>query len=448
LRHAPLLHQVNTGLPEIASMTAPPAAAHGHDLGNTDATIVVLRRAFDEWGDLFRVHAPSRDSWTWVVCNPDDVRRVLVTNHRNYTKGVGIDRIRLLLGNGIMTSEGDYWRRQRRMMQPAFHRHVIERYAAIVRAENESLARYWSAAAGRGEPINVTLSVSRLALRIILRAIFGNDLPQLVPDLDHNPFVALLQDSRRDVRFAYGFRQLAGEVQAVIAARRARPRPCFDLLHMLLEARDFATGATMHDAEVLDEVMTLVVAGHETTASTLNWTWWLLATHPDIQARVATEQAATGDLGPAGYADLGRMPYTRQVVDESMRLYPPAWLLTRRSIGPDRLGGYAVPPGTDVFISPYLLHRHPRHWAWPETFDPGHFDPPQVEARHAFAYSPFAAGPRHCIGQNLALYEILVHFNFAVRRFRLAEPEPARPALEARINLRTAGDVYMRVKQR
>jgi cytochrome P450 len=250
------------------------------------------------------------------------------------------------------------------------------------------------------------------------------------------------------VRFAYEFRQLAREVRAVIAARRARPRPHFDLLHMLMEARDADSGATMSDAEVLDEVMTLVVAGHETTASTLNWTWWLLATHPGTEAQVAAEQAAVGDLGPASYADLIRVPYTRQVVDESMRLYPPGWLLTRRSIGPDTLGGYAVPPGTDVFVSPYLLHRHPRHWTWPETFDPGHFDPAQVEARHAFAYIPFAAGPRHCIGQNLALYEILVHFNYAVRRFRLADPEPARPALEARINLRTAGDVYMRIEQR
>jgi cytochrome P450 len=448
LRHDPLLHQVNTGRPKITSTTAPPAAAHGHDLGNTDETIEVLRRAFDQWGDLFRVHAPGRGSWTWVVCNPDDVKRVLVTNHRNYTKGVGIDRIRLLLGNGIMTSEGDLWRRQRRMMQPAFHRHVIERFAAVVRDENESLARDWSAAAGGREPVNVTLSVSRLALRIILRAIFGDDLPRLVPDLDNNPFVTLLQDSRRDVRFAYEFRQLAREVRAVIAARRARPRPHFDLLHMLMEARDADSGATMSDAEVLDEVMTLVVAGHETTASTLNWTWWLLATHPGTEAQVAAEQAAVGDLGPASYADLIRVPYTRQVVDESMRLYPPGWLLTRRSIGPDTLGGYAVPPGTDVFVSPYLLHRHPRHWTWPETFDPGHFDPAQVEARHAFAYIPFAAGPRHCIGQNLALYEILVHFNCAVRRFRLVDPEPARPALEARINLRTAGDVYMRIEQR
>ena len=168
-----------------------------HELGSTDETIIVLRRAFDELGDLFRIHVPSRGASTWVASHPDDVKRVLVTNHRNYAKGVGIDRVRLLLGNGIMTSEGEFWRRQRRMMQPAFHRRVVEHYASIVREENESLGAEWSAAARSTGRANVTLSVSRLALRVILRALFTDDLRQLVPDLDVNPFVALLQSSTR-----------------------------------------------------------------------------------------------------------------------------------------------------------------------------------------------------------------------------------------------------------
>jgi cytochrome P450 len=416
--------------------------------GGTGDAIVVLRRAFDELGDLFRIHVPSRGAAAWVASHPDDVKRVLVTNHRNYRKGVGIERVRLLLGNGIMTSEGEFWRRQRRMMQPAFHRRVVERYAAIVREENDSVVAAWDAAASGTGRVNVTLSVSRLALRIILRALFGHDLRQLVPDLDDNPFVAILQDTRRDTRFAYRFRQLARDVTALVESRRARHADCCDLLQLLLDARDADTGESMSEAEVVDEVMTLVVAGHETTASTLNWTWWLLATNPAVELRVAAEQLAVGDLGHAGYADLIRLPCTRQVLHESMRLYPPGWLLTRRSIGPDTLGGHALPPGTDVFISPYLVHRHPGHWSRPETFDPGHFEPPQVEARHAFAYIPFAAGPRHCIGQNFSLYEMLLHFNLAVRRFQLTDPQPARPSLEARINLRTAGDVHMRIRQR
>ena len=288
---------MNTRRPKITSATAPPAALQPHELGNTDETIVVLRRTFDELGDLYRVHVPSRGGWTWVASHPDDVKRVLVTNHRNYTKGVGIDRIRLLLGNGIMTSEGEFWRRQRRMLQPAFHRRIVERYASIVREENESLGTQWSAAAHGTGSVNVTLAVSRLALRIILRALFGDDLRQLVPDLDDNPFVAILQDARRDTRFAYEFRQLAREVRGLVAERRVRPGRRFDLLQLLLDARDADTGEAMSDAEVVDEVMTLVVAGHETTASTLNWTWWLLATHPAVAARVAAEQRRRGRPG-------------------------------------------------------------------------------------------------------------------------------------------------------
>jgi cytochrome P450 len=334
---------VNTRRPQITSATAPPAALQSHELGSTDETIAVLRRTFDELGDLFRIHVPSRGASTWVASHPDDVKHVLVTNHRNYTKGVGIDRVRLLLGNGIMTSEGEFWRRQRRMMQPAFHRRVVERFASIVREENESLGAEWSAAARGTGDVNVTLSVSRLALRVILRALFDDDLAQLVPDLDRNPFAAILQDARRDTRFAYQFRQLARDVRALVAVRRGRQQERFDLLQLLLEARDADTGEVMSDAEVVDEVMTLVVAGHETTASTLNWTWWLLATHPDVAIRLAEEQRAVGDLGHASYADLIRLPYTRQVVDESMRLYPPGWLLTRRSIGRTHWG-YAVRP--------------------------------------------------------------------------------------------------------
>lgn len=440
---------MNTGRPETATPTAPPATSQGHDLGETEETLDVLRRAFGELGDLFRVPAPGRAATTWVVSCPDDVKRVLVTNHRNYTKGTGIDRVRLLLGDGLIASEGEFWRRQRRMLQPAFHRRAVECFAGIVHEENVALSRDWLAAADAGRPVNVTQSASRLALRVILRALFGDDLARLVPDLDRNPFVEILQAPRRDTRFAWEFRRLARDVRAVVASRRYRIGVAGgDLLQQIMDARTADSGEAMSDDEVLDEVLTLVVAGHETTASTINWTWWLLARHPEVADRVRAEQDAVGELRGASYCSLESMPYTRQVLAESMRLYPAGWLLTRRSIGPDRIGGHELPPGTDIFISPYLVHRHPAHWARPEAFDPAHFDPAQVEARHAFAYIPFAAGPRYCIGQNFAWYEILLHLNHAVRRFELTDPLPAQPALEARINLRTAGDVHIRIRSR
>ena len=426
----------------------PPAATEQHDLGATDECIHLLLRWFREHGDTYRVFAPGRRSWTWVIQQPDDIKRVLVTNHRNYTKGVGIDRVRLLLGNGIMTSEGEFWRRQRRMMQPAFHRRVVERFATVIRQLNAGLLEQWDGAAARGEPVNLTQAMSRLALEVVLQAIFSEDLGRLVVDLSDNPFMMVTRETKRDPRFAYEFRQLGRVVQQVIRHRRASGRRQFDFTQMLMESVDPESGQGMSERELLDEVLTLVVAGHETTASALNWTWWLLSHHPQVERRLHEEQDRVGDLGTASYADLDRLPYLFAVLQESMRLYPPGWLLTRRSIGPDRLGGHALPPGTDVFLSPFVVHRHPAIWDNAEAFDPDRFEPGQAEGRHKLAYIPFAAGPRHCIGQNFSIFEMMLHLNGATRRFRLRPVVPGPVELEARINLRPARDIFMRVEKR
>jgi enediyne biosynthesis protein E7 len=437
----------NTAI-EARAERPPPAPAVQHDLGSTDESIDLMMRWFRELGDTYRVFAPNRNAWVWVIHHPDDVKRVLVTNHRNYTKGVGIDRVRLLLGNGIMTSEGEFWRRQRRMMQPAFHRKVIEKFAGVIRSLSMDMLDRWDAAAVRGEPVNITDSMSELTLTVVLQAIFSEDLGKLIRDLHDNPFMVVTKESKRDPKFAYQFRQLGRHVLELVRERRAANVRHFDFMQMLMDATDPDTGESMNERELMDEVLTLVVAGHETTASALNWTWWLLSRHPGVEERMHAEQDAAGDLGLATFADLDRLPYTRQVIEESMRLYPPGWLLTRRAIGPDRLGGYDMPPGTDVFLSPYVIHRHPKFWETPEAFDPDHFDPVREEGRHKFAYIPFAAGPRHCIGENFSVYEMMLHMNGATRRFRMREIDSGPVAVEARINLRTARELYMRVEKR
>ena len=426
----------------------PPSIPETHELGTTDDSLDRMLEWFGKYGDTYRVFAPARDSWTWVIHHPDDVKRVLVTNHRNYTKGVGIDRVRMLLGNGIMTSEGEFWRRQRRMLQTAFHRRVIQRFAGVIRDRNEALFERWAASAAAGEPVNLTHAMSELALEIILQAIFSEDLGRLVGDLSDNPFMLVTRESKRDPRFAYEFRQLGKVVQRIIRQRRATGRRQFDFTQMLMESVDPETGQGMNERELLDEILTLVVAGHETTASALNWTWWLLAQHPEVERSLHVENDRAGDLGLASYDDVERLPCTLAAIQEAMRLYPPGWLLTRRSIGPDRPGGYAVPPGTDVFISPFVVHRHPAIWDNATSFDPDRFGAGRAEGRHRFAYIPFAAGPRHCIGENLATFEMLLHLNGAMRRFKLRPVVPGPVALEARINLRPAQDVHMRVETR
>ena len=427
----------------------PPGPPEPLDLGDAENSIDLMARWFAAHGDTYRVFSPGRDSWTWVVHHPDDVKRVMVTNHRNYTKGVGMDRVRLLLGNGLITSEGEFWRRQRRMMQPAFHRKVIERFASVIHQLNEALLDRWAAAATRGEPVNLTQATSELALDVVLHSIFSEDLSRLVTDLNESPFMMVTRETKRDPRFAYEFRQLGTIVQQIIRRRRAHGQRHFDFTQMLMEFKDPETKAGMSERELLDEILTLVVAGHETAASTLNWTWWLISQHPEVERRLHEEQDRVGPLGAgATYADLDRMPWTLAVLQEALRLYPAAWILTRRTIGPDKLGGYAVPAGTDVFLSPFVIHRHPAFWDNPERFDPTRFEAGRSDVRHKFAYLPFGAGPRHCIGENFSIFEMMLHLNGAARRFRLRPAEPEPVTMEARINLRTTRDIQMMVEVR
>jgi enediyne biosynthesis protein E7 len=403
---------------------------------------------FGTHGDTYRVFVPARGSYTYVIHHPDDVKRVLVSNHRNYTKGVGLDRIRILLGNGLITSEGELWKRQRYMMQPLFHRRVLTQFAAVIGEANERFIARWEETCGRGEPVNLTDQMSELTLEIVLRSIIGTDLDRLSRQMGVNPFDVVTKEQGRNLQFAFKFRSLTKLLAEMIARRRATGEEHFDFLGMLLAARDKETGEPMPERELIDEVLTLIVAGHETTASALNWTWYLVSQHPQVEARLHAEVDAAAEARAPGLAQMEALPYTQQVINEALRLYPPVWLLTRRTIKADELGGYAVPPGTNVLLPVYLLHRRPDFWTDPEAFRPERFAPGQEGSRQRFAYMPFAAGPRHCIGETLAVYEMLVHLYKLARHYRLRYI-PDRPLeLEAQINLRTRYPLHMTLERR
>jgi len=403
---------------------------------------------FARHGDTYRVFVPARRSYTYVIHHPDDVKRVLVSNHRNYTKGLGLDRVRILLGKGIMTSEGELWKRQRYMMQPLFHRRVITAFAEVISAANERHIARWEQLAAHGEPVNLTDEMSELTLEIVLRSIFGRDLDRLSTQLGGNPFEVVTKEQSRDLQFAYKFRSLTKLVAQLVARRRETPEEHFDYVAMLMAARDKETGEPMAERELIDEVMTLIVAGHETTASGLNWTWYLLSQHPQAEARLHAELDAAPEMAAPGLAQMEAFAYTSQVVNEALRLYPPGWLLSRRSVAADVLGGFAVPPNTNVLLPLYLLHRHPRYWRDPERFAPERFAPEHEAERPRFAYMPFAAGPRHCIGETFALYEMLVHLYKVARRYRLVYVPDKPLELEAQINLRTRHPLRMRLERR
>ena len=429
----------------------PPLAEPQFDVGSTEDSLDRMRELYAAHGDAYRIYAPGRKSHTWVFNHPDDVRRILITNHRNYTRGVGFDRIKILLGNGIIVSEGDFWKRQRRMIQPTFHRRVLARFGAIIAAANDACIARWEAQGARGEPINVTDDMSVLTLEILLRAIFGSDLDAMVTASGENPFACLTETNERDLRFAYRFRKLAALIQQIVAKRRALGPPDDDApsyVSMLLAARDKESGEGMTDKELVDELTTMIIAGHETTAAALHWTWYLLSQHPQAEARLHAELDALPESAVPALEQMESLGYLNRVLQEAMRLYPPVWVISRRTVEADTLGGYTVPPDTDVFISPYFIHRHPDFWQNPDTFDPGRIATDAGAERPRLTYLPFSAGPHHCVGETLAVFEMLVHVSKVARRYRLVH-EPREPIeFEALINLRTRRPIFMRLEPR
>jgi cytochrome P450 len=432
----------------MQTLAIPPGPAEGFDVGGSDEALARLKDYFFRYGDVYRVFAPARGVFNYVINHPDDIKRVLLTNHRNFTKGEGMDRVKILLGNGIMTSEGAFWRRQRRMMQPSFHRRVIDQFSTLISQSNEKYAKRWAEHAARGEPVNISLDTSEMTLEIVLKSIFGSDLERLAHQMGVNPFEVVAKHSNRDLKFAFQFRSLGKLVGELINQRRDAPERHFDFLSMFMMTRDRETDEPMADKELIDEVLTLIVAGHETTAAALTWTWYLVSSHPAVAERLRAEADQTSADEVLGLAAAEAMSYTHQVLQESLRLYPPGWLITRRSIEADELGGYAIAPRTDIFISPYLLHRHPAFWSDAEEFRPERFADADANERHKFAYIPFAVGPRHCIGENVAMFEMLVHMRTMMRRFRLERASNDPIELEAQINLRPRSNLMMTVTTR
>jgi cytochrome P450 len=399
--------------------------------------IAWLSEHFDRYGDIFK--ASIYGASVYVVSAPDGVEHVLLKNWRNYVKGRAIKRIALLLGKGLMVSEGDFWISQRRMIQPAFLRASVGDLTGMITDCNKALLAEWETAARAGRSVNVTRDVSRMTLEIVLRAIFGDDFDQCATE-----FQILSERPERSLEFAEAFRPLAEVVERVASRRRKATRAAADILGVLLQARERDTGEPMSDRQLCREVMTLVVAGHETTASVLNWTWYLLSQHPAIERKLESELGLPPVMtDPAPLDELPRYRQTRAVIDEAMRLYPPGWLMTRKALSDDRVAGYFVPAGTEIFIAPYLIQRHPGLWSQPHVFNPDRFLDETANGRHALAMIPFSAGPRNCIGEFLARVEMQLHLMTVVPKLRLRYASGQPPEMIAGVNLLSRNDFIM-----
>lgn len=389
---------------------------------------------FELFGDIYKgsVYGTS----VYAIRNAEFAQHVLVDNWENYVKGQSIKRVALLLGNGLMVSKGDLWKRQRRMIQPAFNHESIGPLIKMITAVNSGLLKKWQLAAGRNESVNVTRDVSGMALEVVLRFILGDDYERVGSHFD-----LLTQEPARNMEFASSFRALGKIILEVVDRRRKDHEISTDALGMMMQARDPQSGEPMQDRQLIDEILTLIVAGHETTASTLNWAWYLISQHPEVEQQLSNELSTLPSFSEIG--DLPKFLCTRQIIDETMRLYPAGWLLTRKALHDDRLGEYFVPAGTEIYVALYFIQRHPDLWEEPERFNPDRFRPENSRHRHRLATIPFSAGPRNCIGALFARIEMQIHFMTIARYLRLRYIQTKPIELDAGVNLRSKYDFIM-----
>lgn len=402
---------------------------------------------FDAWqqhGDVVRMHAPPWTSFFFV--HPLDVKHILQENHRNYWKGVIFGKLKRIAGEGLVFSDGELWRRQRQLVQPAFHR---DRIAALgdmmVRTTAEMLER-WRRRGAAQLSLDIAAEMSTLTLDIVAQALFGADLGEdkaefcaavseamvyanhLTNHMFTPPLIVPTRANRAGRRAVAGIDRV---VWKIIETRRRDNRERHDLLGMLIAARDAETNQAMNDRQLRDEAVTFLVAGHETTAVALSWSWYLLSQHAEARARLFREVDDVLGTRPARMSDLPDLSYTRMVLDEALRLYPPAWATARQAHADDEVGGVRVPRNTVITLSPYVTHRHPEFWERPDEFDPERFTPERCAARPDFAYFPFGGGPRGCVGRQFATMEGQLLLATIAQQFRLdgipghrVEPDP------------------------
>lgn len=418
------------------------------------------REWWNDYGDIVHVKLGPRPGY--VLFHPEYVHRVLVANQKNYIKGPGYDGFRMIAGQGLVTSDGELWRRQRRVMQPPFTATAVGRYAPMMVEAVEQMLERWQVAAEAKRPLVLDEEMQRLTMSVISRAMFSTDLEETLTDVGsafqeafafifaHSmtqaslPFASLLPSNRR-------FRRNLEVIDAFIAHRieiAEQQDGQRDLLSILLHAVDPETGQAMARTQLRDEVVTLFFAGFETTARSLTWGWYLLGRHPQIRSKVEAESDEVLTSPHPAFEDVGRLSYTRMVIDETLRLYPPTALLGREAVAEDEIGGYPIPAGAMVIPVPFIVHRHPRYWPNAEVFDPERFAPEAEAGRAKQAYIPFSSGPRVCLGNSFALLEMTLAISMAAARFRLEPTSPEAIPEEFAGTTRPTRPIVMHVRRR
>lgn len=451
------------------ALAALPPGPEGHHLtGNTldyrRDPLGYLTQCSREYGDIVRLRFWDRP--IYLLNHPDYIEYVLVKNNRNFTKGKAryFHRFHpeiMIIGDSLLASEGEPWRRQRRLSQPAFHRQRIARYGeAMVSRTGRTIATWQD-----GETRDTHQDMMNLLLEIVAETVFdatsGNfeELKEVFKQIEETLIVqedgarsrgglhGILLRSLQYLRFRKALGRLDRITYGIIDERRSSGEDTGDLLSMLLHFQD-EDGNRMNDKQLRDEVAAMFFAGYETTVNALSWTWYLLSKHPEVEARLYTElREVLGDRAPT-VEDLPRLRYTGMVAKESMRLYPPVWTMTRETLEECDIGGYRVSPGTQVLISQWVMHRDPRYFEDPEAFDPDRWEDEVANGRPKYAYLPFGGGPRQCIASSFALMQVILLVATIAKEFRLRLVLEQRVIPQPSIVLRPKGGIKMMLEKR
>jgi cytochrome P450 len=379
-------------------------------------------------GDVVKFQMPL---WKpYFISRPEYIEHVLSHNYQNYNKDT-LHFVFLVFGQGMASSEGELWKRQRRLAQPIFRHDSVKTFVDLMTQTTHEVCDKLKPYADTGEPIKLDTFMRELTLGVAARSLFGMDIDPYLPEIHrivgtaseflgaraNNPFVPNAFPTPLNLRLKSAMADFRRLVDRIIAERLKQPGDHDDLLSMIIQAHD-ESGEKIDRHLLQDEVMTLIVAGFDTTAAGLTWSFYLLSKYPEADHKLRTElDSALGGRTPA-MEDLRQIPYPRMVFQEALRLYPPIWIIARKALGDDRYGDYDIPAGSEVAMSPWVMHRHPEYWENPEGFDPERFTPERVKARPEFAYLPFGGGPRVCVGNHFALLEGQVAMAVMAQRYR------------------------------
>jgi cytochrome P450 len=417
--------------------------------------LAVFTRWAREFGDIFYYRA----GWIHVyfLNHPDLIEFVLVRNHQNFLKDRVIRNSRWFFGDGLLTSEGEHWKRQRRLSQPAFHRDRISLYASVMTNYADQMLSLWQ----DGTVIDAHQEMMRLTLRIVVRALFGVEAEE-TEEISRSLNIMMRNSTGARMLLPPFFRQLPlpqmfefrravsklnDTVYRIIDLRRKDEKDPEDLLSVLMEARD-EDGSHMDDKQLRDEVMTFLLAGHETTALALSWAWHLLSQDSQVEQKLHQEldRVLAGRIPTV--SDLSCLTYSEGIIKESMRLYPPAWSVARTVIKDFELDGYRIPPGASLVMSQWIMHRDPRFFSDPEKFDPARWSNENMQKLPKFAYFPFGGGPRQCIGASFAMMEAVLLLATIAGQFQLGKVEGQPIVPVPSFTLRPKEGIYMSLRRR